>query len=179
MVQNIQIRVLNNSTLAENIPGLAEILMVCVRDGASIGFMSEMPLIEAMEFWRRVNDRSDAAELVVLGAFVDDELAGTVQLIFSAQPNQPHKANVAKLLVSPKFRRLGIARQLMTAIEDLALEFDRDMLVLDTLSGTSAESLYLGLGWTKVGEIPRFAFVPEGGEPLPTSVFFKDLSAIS
>ena len=164
MVQNIQVRVLNNHSLAENIPGLAAILLTCVRDGASVGFMDSMHLIDAMEFWRGVNDRSDASELVVLGGFVDDELAGTVQLIFSPQLNQPHKAEVAKLLVSPKFRRLGIAQQLMAAIEDLAMEFDRHLLVLDTLSGTAAETLYLGLGWTKVGEIPRFALAPAGGE---------------
>ncbi len=124
---------------------------------------------------KKVAQRSESGELVVLGAFVDGTLAGTVTLIFSAPPNQPHKGDIAKLLVSPNFRRMGLATELMNAAEDLARELDRNLLVLDTLAGTPAEIFYEQQGWTKIGEIPRFALLPEGGEPLPTSIFYKDL----
>jgi GNAT superfamily N-acetyltransferase len=176
MAHHVAVKVLSRDALTENIPGLVEILIECVREGASIGFLSELTPVQALAYWEKVSSRFSHSELLVLAAFVDDELAGTVQLIFAPQPNQPHRADVAKLLVSPRFRRLGIASALMSRVEEVALEKGRDLLVLDTLTGTGAETLYFGLGWAKVGEIPRYALLPEGGEPRATSVFYKDLS---
>jgi ribosomal protein S18 acetylase RimI-like enzyme len=175
MAHHVAVRVLSRDALTDNIPGLVEILLECVRDGASIGFLSELTHDQALEYWQKVSLRFSHSELLVLAAFVDGELAGTVQLIFSPQPNQPHRADIAKLLVSPRYRRLGIASALMQKIEEVASSEGRDLLVLDTLTGTGAELLYLGLGWTKIGEIPRYALLPEGGEPHPTSIFYKSL----
>jgi GNAT superfamily N-acetyltransferase len=175
MAHHVAVRVLTRDSLTDNIPGLVDILIECVLEGASIGFLSDLTLEQALEYWQKVSSRFSHSELIVLAAFVDGNLAGTVQLVLSPQPNQPHRADVAKLLVSPRFRRLGIASALMQKIEELALDVGRDLLVLDTLTGTGAELLYLGLGWTKIGEIPRYALLPEGGEPLPTSIFFKSL----
>jgi len=170
----ISLKVLSEETLVANISGLAGILRNCVQDGASLGFMEGLTLHQAAEYWEGVVHRARKFEVVVLGAFVDGEIAGTVQLVFSPQPNQTHRADVAKLLVDPAFRRKGIATSLMKSLEELALELDRDLLVLDTISVSPAEAFYLGLGWTKVGEIPRYARLPEGGEPLSTSIFYKN-----
>ena len=179
MKPNVNIKVLNEQTLLADISGFAEILRNCVNDGASVGFMDDLTDAEAGEYWEKVAQRAKNFELVALGAYVDGEIAGTVQLIFSPQPNQLHRAEVAKLLVDPAYRRLGIAKSLMKTIEDLALELSRDLLVLDTITGSGAETLYDGLGWSKVGEIPRYALMPEGGDPLPTSVFYKDLKQVA
>ena len=171
----VSLKVLDEQTLLADIAGLTEILRNCVHDGASVGFMAGLTEAQAGEYWEKVAQRAKNFELVVLGAYADGKIAGTLQLIFSPQPNQPHRADVAKLLVDPSYRRLGIATSLMKIIEALALELGRDQLVLDTISGTGAEKLYVELGWTKVGEIPRYALLPKGGDPLPTSVFYKDL----
>ena len=175
MKQDIRLEVLSEQTLNADTAGLADILLDCVHEGASVGFLDSIDPAQAQHYWQGVAQRAGKFELTVLAAFVDEKLAGTVQLILSPQPNQPHRADVAKLLVSPRFRRLGIASRLMRTVEELARELDRNLLVLDTLSGTGAEHLYFGLGWTKVGEIPRYALLPNGGEPLPTSIFYKDL----
>lgn len=175
----VSLTVLNEETMVANISGLAGILHNCVRNGASVGFMEDLTLHQAAEYWESVAHKARKFEVVVLGAFVGGEIAGTVQLVFSPQPNQAHRADVAKLLVDPAYRRKGIATSLMHSIEELALELDRDLLVLDTISHTPSEALYLGLGWTKVGEIPRYALLPEGGEPLPTSVFYKNFKPIN
>lgn len=175
MEQEIRVKVLTEQTLTSSMPGLVDILLESVQSGASVGFLDALDASQAQFYWQGVVQRVGKFELKLLAAFVDEKLAGTVQLILSPQPNQPHRAEVAKLLVSPRFRRLGIASRLMQRVEALAHELDRDLLVLDTLSGTGAEKLYFGLGWIKVGEIPRYALLPTGGEPLPTSIFYKDL----
>jgi len=105
--------VLSGEALTENVPALAEVLLECVRDGASIGFMSDLSVVQAVEYWKKIAARSANSELYLLAAFVDGDLAGTVQLVLSPQPNQPHRAEVSKLLVRPRFRRLGVARELM------------------------------------------------------------------
>lgn len=171
----VRVTVLSEPTLTASLPELVDILLECVQGGASVGFLAALDASQAQFYWLGVADRARKSDLFVLAAFVGEKLAGTVQLILSPQPNQPHRAEIAKMLVSPKYRRVGIASGLMQGAEELARELQRDLLVLDTLSGTGAEHLYIGLGWTKVGEIPRYALLPEGGEPLPTSIFYKDL----
>jgi ribosomal protein S18 acetylase RimI-like enzyme len=175
MNSEVEVRVLGDGELRNSISALCRLLIDCVRDGASLGFMLDLDHEGADKYWNTVAQRSESGALVVLGAFVGDDLAGTVTLVFSSMPNQQHKAEVSKLLVSPSFRRHGIATVLMQTVEALASEFDREILVLDTLTGTAAEIFYEKTGWQKVGEIPRFAQLPEGGDPLPTSLFYKDL----
>jgi GNAT superfamily N-acetyltransferase len=111
---------------------------------------------------------------VVLAAFADGELVGTVQFAFAPQPNQPHRGDVAKLLVHRAARRHGIARRLMEQVEVEARAEGRTLLVLDTVTGDAAERLYERLGWTKVGVIPDYALYPDG-RPCATTVFYKSL----
>jgi GNAT superfamily N-acetyltransferase len=100
---------------------------------------------------------------------------GTAQLLLDTPPNQPHRAELAKMLVHRRARRRGLGRALFAAAEAEARRRGRTLLTFDTLAGTGAERLYLACGCTKVGEIPGYALLPGGGEPAATSVFFKEL----
>src|SRR5262249_58855395 len=101
-----------------------------------------------------------------------DELVGTVQVVAATPPNQPHRADVAKLLVRRSERRRGVARLLMARAEAEARAEGKTLLVLDTVTGDAAEKLYERLGWTKVGVIPNYALYPDG-RPCDTTVFWK------
>lgn len=172
----MDVRALTTSDIQANIESLAQILSDCVADGASISFMSGFSVQDAREYWNQIASKSSTGELIVFGALIDENMVGTATLITKTPPNQPHRADVAKVLVSPKFQRRGIARTLMLEVEKKALEIGKDLLVLDTLTGSGAESLYASLGWKRVGEIPRFALTPDGEEKA-TMVFYKDLSS--
>lgn len=113
-------------------------------------------------------------ECVADGAFDESKLVGTATLITDTPPNQPHRADVTKVLVRPMYQRRGVAKAMMIALEEKALEIGKDLLVLDTLTGSGAEALYANLGWIRVGEIPRYALTPDG-EPKATMVFYKEL----
>jgi ribosomal protein S18 acetylase RimI-like enzyme len=156
--------------------GLAELLVDVVEAGASVNFMLPFGHDDALRFWRSVLDRVETGEIRLLAAFRDSSLDGTVQLQLAQQPNQPHRADVAKLLVHTRARRLGVARRLMLALEETARRHGRTLLTLDTLAGTPAERLYLSLGYTVIGRIPGYALLPGGGEPLPTSIIYKQLA---
>jgi ribosomal protein S18 acetylase RimI-like enzyme len=160
----------------QHLGGLAELLVDVVRDGASVNFMLPFGHDDALRFWRSVLDRVETGEVRLLAAFHDGALDGTVQLQLAPQPNQPHRADVAKLLVHTRARRLGVARNLMLALEEIARRHGRALLTLDTLADTPAERLYRSLGYTVVGQIPGYALVPSGGEPLPTSIIYKQLA---
>ena len=111
---------------------------------------------------------------LILGAFAEGELVGTVQVILALPPNQPHRAEIAKLLVHRSARRRGIAQLLMERAEAEARAEGKTMLVLDTVTGDDAERLYERLGWTRVGVIPGYALYPDG-RPCDTTVFWKSL----
>jgi ribosomal protein S18 acetylase RimI-like enzyme len=160
----------------QHLEGLAELLVDVVRDGASVNFMLPFGHDDALRFWRSVLDRVEAGEVKLLAAFRDGALDGTVQLQPAPQPNQPHRADVAKLLVHTRARRLGVARTLMLALEETARRHGRTLLTLDTLAGTPAERLYRSLGYTVIGQIPGYALLPSGGEPLPTAIIYKQLA---
>jgi ribosomal protein S18 acetylase RimI-like enzyme len=160
----------------QHLGGLAELLVDVVCDGASVNFMLPFGHDDALRFWRSVLDRVETGEIRLLAAFRDGALDGTVQLQLAPQPNQPHRADVAKLLVHTRARRLGIARSLMLALEETARRHGRTLLTLDTLAGTPAERLYRSLGYTVIGQIPGYALLPGGGEPLPTSIIYKQLA---
>ena len=171
----MNVRVIPANQFETHIPALARILCECVADGAAVHFLNDLDQAGAEEFWRSVGERYSAGELLVLGAFVDEALAGTVSLILNTPPNQPHRAEISKLLVSTRFRRMGIAKALMQAVEAEAKIYKRDLLILDTNTESAAELLYLSLGWQKIGEIPRYSLTPDG-RPKPASFFYKDLS---
>ena len=170
----VEIKALTAVELASYVPDLARILCECVGDGASVHFLKDINQNSAEHFWQEVLKKANSGEVVVLAAFSEGILAGTVSLVLNTPPNQKHRAEVSKFLVSPRFRRLGIGKSLMLALEELSLKHGRDLLVLDTSSGSAAEALYLGLGWQKVGEIPRYALTPDG-VPAAATYFYKDL----
>jgi ribosomal protein S18 acetylase RimI-like enzyme len=111
---------------------------------------------------------------MILGAFADGELVGTVQVVAAWPPNQPHRADIAKLLVHRKARRRGIAELLMAEAEREALAAGKTLLVLDTVTGDAAERLYERLGYARVGVIPNYALYPDG-RPCATTFFYKQL----
>ena len=157
----------------DDVRQLAEVLVDAVRGGSSVSFMSELSLDEAEAWWRKTLAAA-SPRTVILAARDEQGIAGTVQLQPAWAPNQPHRADVAKLLVHRRARRHGVARKLMAELERHAREKGFTLLVLDTCKGTPAERLYTALGWTRVGEIPRFALNPDGS-PCDTVFFYKQL----
>jgi ribosomal protein S18 acetylase RimI-like enzyme len=142
---------------------LSEMLVEVVADGGSVSFMHPLPLEVADTFWHRSLSAAARGERIVLGAFDDERLIGTVTLLLDCPPNQPHRAEVAKLMTRLSHRRRGVARALMRAAERLAVEKSRTLLVLDTAADGGASALYEGLGFTLAGVIPDYALKPHGG----------------
>ena len=158
----------------ENIDELAEVLHACVHAGASVSFILPFSIRDAAKFWcDQVLPHLDTR--CVLVARVDRKIAGTVQLDMDTPPNQPHRAEVKKLLVHPKARRLGIARSLMTAIEAAAADAGRTLLNLDTVTGGVAEHLYRSMGYAVVGQIPGYALNFNSNSIESTTVMYKQL----
>lgn len=156
------------------VAGLADVLVDCVAGGASVGFVLPFDVRDAAEFWRaQAASLVDGRRLM----FVAEDAAGvvgTVQVVLAEMPNQPHRADVAKMLVHRRGRRRGIGAALLSTAETAAIAAGRSLLVLDTITGTDADRLYTRLGWTRVGEIPDYAQLP-AGELAPTTFFFKRL----
>lgn len=153
--------------------GLALVLIDCVEGGASVGFMLPMPLPKALAFWRRVARDVESGARALLIAEDATGIIGTVQVVLDQPENQPHRADISKMLVHRRARRRGVGAALMRAAEDTARECGKSLLVLDTASG-DAERLYARLGWTLVGIIPDYALWPGGGF-CSTSVFYRKL----
>ena len=149
---------------------LAEVLLDCIAGGASVSFMQDFSRAQAVEYWAGVAAAVRAGRRVLL---VAGDVDGTAQLLLDTPPNQPHRAELAKMLVHRRARRGGLGRALFQGAEAEALRRGRTLLTFDTLAGTAAERLYLACGCTKVGEIPGYALLPDGGVPAATSVFFK------
>ncbi len=142
---------------------LSEILIEVVADGGSVGFMHPLDLVAANKFWEGSLDDAARDERVIVGAFDGDYLAGTVTLLLSCPPNQPHRAEIAKLMVLMSYRGKGIAKALMQAAEHIAVERNKTLLMLDTATDGGAAKLYEGLGYNLAGEIPDYALKPHGG----------------
>jgi GNAT superfamily N-acetyltransferase len=153
---------------------LAVVLHDCVEGGASVSFMAPFSTEAAVAYFESVEPEVEAGKRVLLAAFVGGELVGTVQVAAAAPPNQPHRADVAKLLVRRSARRRSVGQFLMERAEAEALAEGWTLLVLDTVTGDPAERLYERLGWTKVGIIPSYALYPDG-RPCDTTVFYKAL----
>jgi ribosomal protein S18 acetylase RimI-like enzyme len=160
-----------------DLDGLATVLHATVRAGASVGFVLPFGLDEALEFWRdRVLPSVQYGTRRLWLVKAGDRIVGTVQLLLDTMPNQRHRAEVAKLLVHPDARRLGIGRALMQAVEDAARADRRTLLTLDTRTGDSAEPLYRSLGYLTAGVIPGYAQHPSSPEEFEaTTVMYKVL----
>src|SRR5213595_3536371 len=137
------------------IEGLADVLIDCVEGGASVSFMHPLTRVRAVAFWRRVAQGVAAGERALLVAEDAHGVCGTVQLMLDLPENQPHRADLAKMLVHRRARRQGLGAALMRAAETTARDCGKTLLVLDTVTGGDGERLYERLGWVRVGEIPR------------------------
>jgi len=158
------------------LPALADLLAACVAGGASVNFLQPFPAAEAAAWWRaRVLPALARGERRLLVARADGAIIGTAQLEFASQPNQAHRADVTKVLVHPAARRRGAARALMLALEAVAIEEGRRLLTLDTVTGSAAEHLYRGLGYTLAGVIPDYALAADRSGFDSTSLFWKRL----
>jgi len=155
------------------IDDLAGVLIDCVEGGASVSFMHPLSRDRAVTFWRRVAEGVVAGERALLVAEDARGVCGTVQLVLDQPENQPHRAELSKMLVHRRARRQGLGAALMRAAEATARECGKTLLVLDTASD-DAERLYERMGWTRVGVIPGYALLPQGGL-CRTTVFYRNL----
>ncbi|MFZ4806223.1 MAG: GNAT family N-acetyltransferase [Hyphomicrobiaceae bacterium] len=155
------VRQLTHVTEAE-ISDLAHVLIDCVDGGASVNFMLPLALTKATEYWRGVARDVANGTRVLLVAEDESGIVGTVQVVHAQPENQPHRADISKMLVHRRARRRGLGAALMRAAEDCARAAGKTLLVLDTAS-SDAERLYERLGWTRVGVIPDYALWPQGG----------------
>ena len=155
--------------------GLCNVLIDCVEGGASINFMLPMTRAKAEKYWQSVGASLEAGErALVVAEDPDGMILGSAQTIWAGQENQPHRADLSKMIVHRRARRHGVGALLLAAAERAAFEAGRTLLVLDTASG-DAERLYERGGWRRVGAIPKFALLP-GGPFCATVFFYKDLS---
>ncbi len=143
--------------------GLVDLLLDCVEGGASVSFMLPLTRERALAFWRRVADDVAAGRRALLVARDAAGVCGSVQLILDLPENQPHRADLAKMLVHRRMRRQGLGAALLLAAEAEALARGKTLLVLDAVTGGDGARLYERHGWTRAGDIPDFALYPEGG----------------
>jgi ribosomal protein S18 acetylase RimI-like enzyme len=142
---------------------LSEILVEVVANGGSVSFMHPLAFEVAETFWAGSLAAAARGARVVLGAFAGERLVGTVTLLLDFPPNQPHRAEIAKLMTRASHRGRGVATALMRAAEGIAVEKARTLLVLDTATDGGASTLHERLGFTLAGEIPDYALKPHGG----------------
>jgi GNAT superfamily N-acetyltransferase len=159
----------------DDLQGLAEVLIDCVEGGASVSFMRPMTPEKSWAFWQGVAEGVRQGRRALLVAEDAAGIVGTVQLVLDQPENQPHRADVSKMLVHRRGRRRGVGAALMTAAETLGRECGKSLLVLDTVTGGDAERLYARLGWQRVGVIPGFALFPDGA-PCATTYFYRELA---
>ena len=154
--------------------GLAEVLIDCVEGGASVSFMLPLSREKARAYWRGVAESAARGERAVLAAVdAPGTIVGTAQLILDLPENQPHRGDLAKMLVHRRARRGGVGAALLAAAEECAREEGRTLLVLDTANAEAAR-LYERHGWQRVGQVPGYALLPDG-RPCATTFYFKTL----
>jgi len=168
----IEVRRLAGAELEEHLDELAAVLADCVDGGASVGYLAPFSPAQARAELEGMAAEVDRGRRLLLAAFDGGRVVGTVQVILALPPNQPHRGEIAKLLVHRTARRRGVARLLMERAESEASAEGKTLLVLDTVTGDPAERLYERLGWTRVGVIPGYALYPDG-RPCDTTVFWK------
>lgn len=159
----------------DDVRALAALLVDAVDSGAAVSFLAPLTLEAAEAWWRTTIDGADARAIFLVARDAEG-IAGTVQLHPAWAPNQPHRADVAKLIVHRRARGAGLAKRLMRAIEDEARGAGYGLLTLDAKRGAAAEQLYRRIGWTVAGTIPRYA-LDSDGTPHDTVVFYKELES--
>lgn len=158
----------------EHIQGLCEVLVDCVEGGASVGFMFPFTRERAVEFWSQVAQAVAAEKRALLIARDELGICGTVQLILDLPDNQPHRADLVKMLVHRRARRKGLGAELMRAAESMARECGKTLLVLDAVTDGDAARLYERLDWVRVGDIPNYALMPNGS-PCSTTCYYRNV----
>jgi GNAT superfamily N-acetyltransferase len=173
-VEPIEIRRLADTELREQLDALARVLADCVAGGASVSYLAPFSHEQARVAFGGMVAEAEQGHRLILAAFASGELIGTVQVILTLPPNQPHRGEIAKLLVHRSARKRGIAQLLMEHADLEARAEGKTLLVLDAVTGGDAERLYARLGWTRVGVIPNYALFPDG-RPCDTTFFWKAL----
>jgi GNAT superfamily N-acetyltransferase len=169
------VRILDAAGATAAVPALADVLVDCVHGGASVSFMAPLPAAKALAFWQGVASGVARGERLLLVAEDASGIVGTVQLVLDQPDNQPHRADVAKMLVHRRARRQGVAARLLAAAEAAARAAGKTVLVLDTVTGGDAERLYARAGWQRVGTIPNYALMPDGAL-CSTTYFHRQLA---
>jgi GNAT superfamily N-acetyltransferase len=172
--EQIEVRRLRPAEAREQLDALAGVLADCVAGGASVGYMDPFSHADARAVYEDYVRDAERGRRIILGAFLDGNLVGTAQLVVAVPPNQPHRADVARVLVHRSARRRGFAQRLMEQLEQEARAEGKTLLVLDAVTGGDAARLYERLGWNEVGVIPNYALYPDG-QFCDTTVFWKSV----
>lgn len=170
-----QIRLLDPAEADLARPALVDLLFDCVEGGASVNFVQPMTRAKSEDWWQGALAGHARGDRLILIAEEDGRIDGSVQVVPAGQENQPHRADIAKLLVHRRARRNGLGAALMLAAEDEARRIGRTLLTLDTESGGAGERLYQRLGWTLFGQIPAYATTADGSRRQTCSFFYKSL----
>ncbi len=173
MADDIIVRVLESSEARGQLDALAAVVVDCVEGGASISYLAPFSLADARAALEPMVAEAERGRRLLLAAFLNGDLVGTVSVLLAFPPNQPHRGEIAKMLVHRSARNRGIGRLLMEHAENAARAAGKTLPVLDTANGTAAR-LYERQGWVKVGEIPNFALYPDG-TPCATVFYYKEL----
>jgi GNAT superfamily N-acetyltransferase len=156
------------------VEALADLLIDCVEGGASVSFMLPLTRERALAFWRHVAADVREGKRALIVADDAQGVCGTVQLVLDLPENQPHRADLAKMLVHRRTRRQGLGEALLRGAEQMARDCGRTLLVLDAVTGGDAARMYARHGWTRVGDVPDFALYPDG-RFCGTTFFYRDL----
>jgi GNAT superfamily N-acetyltransferase len=176
MIETISVRRIGAHDAQDYVDALADVLIDCVEGGASVSFMLPISRAAAIAFWQRVmQDVVNDERILLVAENAEGELVGTVQIVTDQPENQPHRADIAKMLVSRHARRQGVAAKLLAAADEAARAASKSVLVLDTVTGGDAERLYERSGWQRVGVVPNYALMPDG-TPCSTTFFHKQLA---
>ncbi|MDX6450351.1 MAG: hypothetical protein QOH16_400 [Gaiellaceae bacterium] len=170
--EQVEVRRLAPAEARERLDALAAVLADCVAGGASVGYMEPFSHAEARAVYEDYVGDAEQGRRIILGAFLNGDLVGTAQLVLAVPPNQPHRAEVARVLVHRSARRRGFAQRLMEQLEQEARTEGKSLLVLDAVTGGDAARLYERIGWNTVGVIPGYALYPDG-RVCDTTVFWK------
>lgn len=173
-MSELRIIELDGPALGERLTALSDILADSVAGGAAISFMLPLSHADASRFWAQdVQPEVTNRRRILFGAVCDDDILGTVQLITAMPPNQPHRCEIAKMIVAPRARRQGIGRLLLTHVLVRARELGKTLVTLDTRTGDVAEPLYASVGFEVAGVIPDFAWDPDGKAKHSTTCMFR------
>lgn len=174
--QEVAVRTLSREDAITRGDALSNVLIDCVAGGASVSFLAPLSREKALVFWQSVAESVGRGERILLVAedSTTDDLLGTVQIVFAQPENQPHRGDLAKMLVCRRVRRRGIGARLLLAAEAAGRAAGKMLLVLDTVTGSDAERLYQRLGWVRIGIVPNYALMPDG-RPAATTYFYKSL----